>query len=1405
MLLVDQPTAVDLDRLPSSHGIDDVVAARPMPDLHVNAAKNPVEPSSLPEDILILILQHVKSERDLANLCCVNRQWRALSRAMLFRSTQIFLHDPAYRHDSWQVWEGHVTNFVLQGSATQIAQTRGGAGLVKNLSIGIGTRGVDLSYEEDTYLEAVDKLALLLSQFENVRTVRWVAPNSREARLAFPALNKLSETLEELTLTTTVSADVWSFLARRPGLRSLTVQDQSNLDFGSLPRGIHQSLAQSSLSALTCNIGTAHALLDILPVRRLKVLNLLIAVTDVHQEDRSAPSLSRFANVNRLAVTVYNAGSPGSRRQDSILPFLGRVVATVPDSLQHLACNMYVNDARSDDSSCSWLPTHATGLQTLDLGRIRPAADHLIDVCTSSLTCLKRVTYTRDPLVAVAANLSNSSLDSAEWSGERDRIRVALEKRGISFEPVRPAVKMPGDLQYGESKNAGDAADESFCTIVRKLEPTPPGTVRLFDRGDFFSAFGPDAYFVATHHFKTQTVIKKLGKITSQHPDGLPAVTLSKAVAQSFLRDALTTKQLRIEIFEQSGSKSSGKWTLGKSASPGNLGSVEELLFAHSDMLAAPVILSLKLQVKDNVKTVGVAFADTSMQRIGVAEFVDNDLFSNTEALLIQLGVKEILLPADDKGSDYDLKKIRTLVERCNIVATDRKRSAFTANDVEQDLNRLLRGNLQASTRPEFDQKVAMGATAALIAYLGLMANDSNFGAYTLDSHDLKQYMKLDSSALRALNLMPDPTGTGGNSKNMSVFGLLNRCKTSQGTRMLAQWLKQPLVNLHAIEQRQDMVECLYEEQELRDEIQTSYLSRMPDFHRISKRFQKGVANLEDVVRVYQAVLLLPGLLTALENGAQTNEGWQALLQEHFIKPLTEFSNQLQPYREMVEETIDLDELDRHNFVIKPEFDDNLGRIKTKLEFLRDELDNEHRRVAKELDQPMDSKVLHFEQHSVYGHCFRLTKKAASSIKNKKGFFELRNSTQGLHFTTKAMRELNNEYSDLSKEYDRKQSSLVKEVVTIAASYCPVLETLNDDLAKLDVIASLATSALNAPIPYVKPTVRDKGQGSLHLVEARHPCLECMEHVNFIANDVHLERDVSEFQIITGPNMGGKSTFIRSAGVISLMAQIGSFVPCETATVPIFDSILCRVGAGDSQLKGVSTFMAEMLETSAILKSATKDSLVIIDELGRGTSTYDGFGLAWAISEHLATETRASVLFASHFHELTALAQQVPHVKNLHVVAHVDSKPDSLTGKEITLLYKVEPGVCDQSFGIHVAELASFPSEVIKLAKRKADDLEDFSDATNEAKEAANVLSSEQVAQGTALVEEFLGEWAKAAPAGSEGDNQDEDVAMPGADDEEDGDAQVEKSLEALLKVYEQYKNRFDESPWLKQVLDQTF
>ncbi|KAK0625228.1 muts domain V-domain-containing protein [Bombardia bombarda] len=888
--------------------------------------------------------------------------------------------------------------------------------------------------------------------------------------------------------------------------------------------------------------------------------------------------------------------------------------------------------------------------------------------------------------------------------------------------------------------------EHGFIRFFKSLPHVGDDTVRIFDRNDWYTAHGEDANFIARTVYKTTSVVRQLGRSDNS---GLPSVTMTVTVFRQFLREALFKLGKRVEIWASNNGRMN--WKVIKQASPGNLQDVEDELGGQFE--SAPVIMAVKISAKaTEARTVGVCFADASVRELGVSEFIDNDLYSNFEAMLIQLGVRECLIQQDkaglEKEKDPELTKLRQIIENCGVAISERSTSEFSTKDIEQDLARLLKDERSATMLPQTDLKLAMGSAAVLIKYLGVLHDPSNFGQYQLYQHDLSQFMKLDAAAVKALNLMP---GVKDGAKTMSLYGLLNHCKTPVGSRLLAQWLKQPLMNKAEIEKRQQLVEAFANDTELRQTMQEEHLRSIPDLYRLAKRFQRNKATLEDVVRAYQVIIRLPGFLGTFEG--VMDEAYRDPLDEAYTVKLRQLSDSLVKLQEMVETTVDLDALDNHEYIIKPEFDEGLRVIRKKLDKLRSDMNAEYSSAASDLGQERDKKIF-LENHKVHGWCMRLTRTEAGCIRNNARYEECSTQKNGVYFSTKKLQVFRREFDQLSQNYNRTQSSLVNEVVGVAASYSPVLEKLAGVLAHLDVIVSFAHCSMHAPISYVRPKIHPRGEGQTVLKEARHPCMEVQDDVQFITNDVELERTKSSFLIITGPNMGGKSTYIRQIGVIALMAQIGCFVPCTAAEMTIFDSILARVGASDSQLKGVSTFMAEMLETANILKSATAESLIIIDELGRGTSTYDGFGLAWAISEHIVKEIGCFAMFATHFHELTALAEQYPQVRNLHVTAHISGtgggKKDKEDEKrEVTLLYKVEEGICDQSFGIHVAELVRFPDKVVRMAKRKADELEDFTSKHEAGAGGLGVeYSKKDVEEGSALLKDVLVRWKDEVRAG---------------------------------------------------------
>lgn len=816
-------------------------------------------------------------------------------------------------------------------------------------------------------------------------------------------------------------------------------------------------------------------------------------------------------------------------------------------------------------------------------------------------------------------------------------------------------------------------------------------SIRIFERngGDFYSCHGEDAHLVANEVFKTTNVIKMLG--SSSNP--LPTCTLTKLTAANFIKHALFNLGYKIEIWSQNQNGKTSSFSISKRASPGNLSQVEDILGDVID--STSVVLALKWTTQADRIIVGVAFLDASSNReINVTEFDDSESLDNLEVLLVQVSVKECIL-SEEKS--IICERVTKILKRCGIVITYSRKQEFSTRDLEQDANRLLPDNVNISTLPEYDLKVSMSSLGALIKYLGILSDETNHHKYSLKQYDFGHFMRLDSSAIKALNLMPETKGA----KTTSLFGVLNRCKTVQGSRLLERWLRQPLLNVEEIAERQDIVEALINDTLTRQIVRDDVLKGVPDIHRLHKKFVRGSALLQDVIRLYQLTLLLPSLKEALDG---CNEH-PILMKKVFGDAVDKSISELSKFQQMVETTIDLDAVARHEYIVKADFDEELQVCRAQINHLLEKMENLAYKSAGDLHVEFEKK-LKLEQTPQYGYCMKLPRKESSVLRGNKHYMELQTKKDGVYFTTSDMKKTSSEHSELNRQYSKIQQKLVTEVLDITATYFPVLEPLNDVIAKLDVLSSFAQAALIPSSAYVRPKITAMNTGDLILKGSRHPCLE-LQDMHFIDNDIEMIRDKSTFQLITGPNMGGKSTYIRQTAMIVLMAQCGSFVPCSSASIPVFDAIMARIGAGDSQIKGVSTFMAEMLDTATILRSGTANSLVVIDELGRGTSTYDGFGLAYAISEYIATKIQAFTLFATHFHELTTLEHRIPKVRNLHVTAQC-------TDAEITLLYKVRDGPCDQSFGIRVAELANFPENVVKLSKRKADELEDFVSESND-------------------------------------------------------------------------------------------
>ena len=891
--------------------------------------------------------------------------------------------------------------------------------------------------------------------------------------------------------------------------------------------------------------------------------------------------------------------------------------------------------------------------------------------------------------------------------------------------------------------------DENSKTLEK--DDTKNKTLRFFNRkNDGWSAHGEDAMYVARRFYKTTTVVKYLkdGECT------LPSVNVNQNLFETICRDVLLrTRERTVEVYESERGNAKD-FKLTRRGSPGNVLDFEDVLFDGSkendlnamtangnniDTDSLPIVCAVKCVLKQEQRRIGLAFFEYSTRTLRALEFSDEERLGQLESILAQINAREVIVPNEvDKTNGgamtADAKRIADVIDRCDAMRTPKANSEyFRTDDVEDDLKRVLKSgdNVQAH-RNVLDLPLAVQCLHAVMKFADISNDTQNHGRCELELFDSGAHVRLDAAALKALNVFPSSGAGGGDrsfgetangrkggSGGFSLYNLLNRCR-AMGKRVLYRWLKQPLVSVEKISERHDVVETFSEESALRDSLRNAHLKSLPDVERLARKLEKKKTSLMDLCKLYQASSAIPHAVDCLERIPFSDETKKALFVSKYILPLKECMEEekLGKFEALIEHAVDLNKIP-DEYVISAEFDDTLGLLEQQKKSTEEEINVVWQEAAEDLTMERD-KQLKLEKNNQHGYFFRLTKKdetmARSKLSKSAQFQILEAKKDGSKFTNKKLRALSQKRLDIDRTYEAKQKHLVQRVLDVAVSFVDIFLKASSVMAELDVLCAFAEVAQTAPTPYIRPQMTNADEKELVLLDSRHPLVETQDSCGeFVQNSCKMMKGESWFQIITGPNMGGKSTFIRQVGVNVLLAQVGSFVPCSKAIIPVRDAIFCRIGAGDFQLRGVSTFMAEMLESASILRSATEKSLVIIDELGRGTSTYDGFGLAWGIAEHLANEVKAPCLFATHFHELTELKGDTG-VKNFHVSAKID-----VASKKIAMLYALEEGACDQSFGIHCAEFSGFPAEALEDARKCAEELENGNISGNKENDRSDV------------------------------------------------------------------------------------
>jgi len=769
-----------------------------------------------------------------------------------------------------------------------------------------------------------------------------------------------------------------------------------------------------------------------------------------------------------------------------------------------------------------------------------------------------------------------------------------------------------------------------------------PNTLLMFRLGDFYELFYEDAVTAARELEITLTARNK------EKGQPIPMCGVPYHSAENYIA-RLIQKGYRVAICDQMEVPSAAtklvKREVTRIVTPGTAMNAQVLRSHENNYLAA---------VMASNGRAGVAHVDISTGEFRATEIDAAEIRTALETL----NAREALIP---EGATESLPCLKTSVESW-VFAPD-----YAARSLCDHFHLLSLDGCGLESHP-----LAIGSAAAILHYLRDTQRSALDHLERPSFYNRADALILDATTVRNLELV-EPLFAG-ESRDSTLLHVLDRTRTGMGGRLLRRRLLAPSIDVGEIEARLDSVAELSGAPILRAQL-GKLLESILDLERLLAKISLASAGPRDLLALARSLAVIPSLSAHPVRAAQ----------------LKDIDSRLDPIPEV---------RDRVLSAIADEPPANLSDVGTirsgfdpGLDELRD-ISQNSRTYLVQIEQRERTRTgitsLKVRFNNVFGYYIEISK---SNLHLAPPDYQRKQTlVNAERFTTPELKELESKILEAEEKMLAIERDIFEQLRLLALSHAARIKATAAAVAELDVAVALAEVA--AESRYVRPRLSDSGE--MRVVAGRHPVIEKLAEKDaqrFIPNDLYFHPGTEFIAVITGPNMGGKSTYLRQAALLAILAQMGSFLPVESALMPVVDRVFTRIGAADNLARGRSTFMVEMTETAVILNTATARSLIVLDEIGRGTSTYDGLALAWAVVEHIHRHIRAKTLFATHYHELTELAGQLEGVRNLHVSVKE-------AGDQILFLRRVEPGAADRSYGIEVARLAALPMSVIERARQ---------------------------------------------------------------------------------------------------------